>query len=549
MPWEVAESKDSSSKNDRSKEFILQAQQAEFSMKNFLRATSLYNQALSQTALPSQKIFIQLQIGRLLSKSGDVDRAIQLYEEILNQPGNQTDEYGIPFTLYAADRLSVLSEKIETIMARLEKLLREIGWLPSGALYLIRDISAQIKEKTQRSPYLDRVKNLGLSVEKRLKVLAKVQSLKSLVPAWKSLRPSSRQTGESITWESYGDIPWIVGIREGFENGEQYLFCFHGPEVLSTVIVENSLSGTYPGTCHIAKTLDGQGISLGGPLRHFRIQFEETSVSAWSESSLPLPILNWLILFLFVGFTGFGMYLLWRDFNRELAVAEMKSHFAASVSHELKTPLTAIRMFAEALAMGVKKRPEAQKDYVQTIISESERLSRLLNNVLDFSKIEQGIRTYRFESISLEDVIKAAAKAMSFPMDQNGFNLKIEVEKGIHRVRADKDAIEQAVLNLLHNALKYSGERREIALKLRQRDNTAWIDVIDYGIGISEDDKNRIFGKYFRVSGIENQRIPGTGLGLAIVSHIAEAHGGRVEVVSRPGEGSTFSILIPLETG
>ena len=132
-------------------------------------------------------------------------------------------------------------------------------------------------------------------------------------------------------------------------------------------------------------------------------------------------------------------------------------------------------------------------------------------------------------------------------MRQQGFTLKIEVDDGINRVHADKDAIEQAVLNLLHNALKYSGESREIVLKLMQKDNTARIDVIDYGIGISEENKNRIFGKYFRVSGIENQRIPGTGLGLAIVSHIAQAHGGRVEVISQPDAGSTFSILIPLE--
>jgi signal transduction histidine kinase len=549
LPWEIAESKDASSMNDRSKELILQAQQTEFSMKDFRRAASLYNQALSRAALPSQRIFIQLQIGRLLSKSGDVDRAIQLYEEILNQPGNHTDEYGIPFTLYAADRLSVLSGKIEIIITRLEKLLEEMGWLPSGSLYLIRDITGQIIEKTPSSSYLDRVNKLGLTVGERIKILAKVQSLKSLVTAWISRPPTSPQTGEFITWESFGDIPWIVGIREGSKNDEQVLFCFHGPDILGSVIAENSLIEAYQGTCRMAKNLDDQGLSLGGPLRNFQIQFEETSVSAWAKSSLPFPVLYWLILVLVVGFTGFGMYLLWRDFNRELAVAEMKSHFAASVSHELKTPLTAIRMFAEALTMGVKKRPEAQKEYLQTIISESERLSRLLNNVLDFSKIEQGTRTYRLESISLEDVIKAAARAMAFPMDQKGFNLKIEVEKGIHRVRADKDAIEQAVLNLLHNALKYSGDSREIVLKLRQRDNSAWIDVKDYGIGISEDDKNLIFGKYFRVSGTENQRIPGTGLGLAIVSHIAEAHGGRVEVESRPHEGSTFSIAIPLEMG
>jgi signal transduction histidine kinase len=199
--------------------------------------------------------------------------------------------------------------------------------------------------------------------------------------------------------------------------------------------------------------------------------------------------------------------------------------------------------------MGMQSRPEAQQEYLRTIISESERLSRLLNNVLDFSKIEQGTRIYRFEPASLEEVIKTAAKAMAFSLDKKGFHLQVEAEQGLPRARADKDALEQAVLNLLDNAVKYSGRNRELRLKLYQKDQTARIDVTDFGIGISDENKAQIFSKFFRVSGAENQRIPGTGLGLTIVSHIAEAHGGRVEVFSRPGEGSTFSIILPLEEG
>ncbi len=197
----------------------------------------------------------------------------------------------------------------------------------------------------------------------------------------------------------------------------------------------------------------------------------------------------------------------------------------------------------------MRTRPDDQKEYLRTIIGESERLSRLLNNVLDFSKIEQGTRVYRFETTSLEEVVHAASNAMAFPLNQKGFSLNVEVETGIPPVLADRDALEQAVLNLLHNAMKYSGESRDIVLKLRRDGKMACIEVSDHGIGIAEKDKSQIFGKFFRVPGSENQRIPGTGLGLTIVSHIVESHGGRVEVVSQPGEGSTFSILLPLEAG
>jgi signal transduction histidine kinase len=166
---------------------------------------------------------------------------------------------------------------------------------------------------------------------------------------------------------------------------------------------------------------------------------------------------------------------------------------------------------------------------------------------LDFSKIEQGTRTYRFVNTSLEEVIHAAEKAMAFPMNQKGFSIQVDLEKDIPPIKADRDAIEQAVLNLLHNAMKYSGESRKIILKLRRNGDMVCIDVIDHGIGILEENRGQIFGKFFRVPGIENQKIPGTGLGLTIVSHIARAHGGKVEVFSHSGEGSTFSIILPLE--
>jgi signal transduction histidine kinase len=547
MPWEGSEAQKLLSEKDRSGELILQAQQAEFVKNDLKLAMTLLNRALSSAVSSSQKCFVQLQQGRVLSKLGDEEGTYSLYREMLDYSGDLTDEYGIPFALYAADRLSVLSSDIEPIVERIEDLMEEIRWLPSGALYLIRDVTEQVQDRSQDSVHLERLENLRLCVVNALEDLENLMSLKAFVSGWMLRRLSREQPGDSSTWESQGNIPWIVGVCGVSEDRTQVLLAFHGPDVLNVVIDEAGLAETFPGACRIIASSNGEGFSPGGSFQGFRLQFEVTDISAWIKSSLPFPILYWLILFLVVGFTAFGTFLLWRDVSRELAIAEMRSHFAASVSHELKTPLTAIRMFAEALTMGVKKRPEEQKEYLQTIISESERLSRLLNNVLDFSKIEEGTRTYRFETTSLEDVIRAAEKAMAFPLNQKGFSLQVEVEKGIPPILADKDALEQAVLNLLHNAMKYSGESREILLRLRRNGNMACIDVIDHGIGVSEENRGQIFGKFFRVSGIENQKIPGTGLGLTIVSHIAKSHRGQVEVLSYPGEGSNFSIVLPLE--
>ena len=547
MPWDETREEMSISQPDISEKIFLQAQQAEFSINDLRRAQTLLNQALSAATSPIQKSFIQLQLGRILSKSGDEERAHRIYNEILGQSVDLTDEYGIPFVLFAADRLSLMSKEFDPILDRLEGLMERNRLLPPRALYLLRDIFVQIQNNTQEPLQLETINILKETTEDALKDIERIQSLKALVGSWILRRNSSDQAGDSLIWEAQGDIPFIVGIREGSEDQSPVLLAFNGPKILNTVIKEAGLAETFPGSCQLTPDPNGGGISPGGMFQGFWLRFDEMDVSDWSRSSLPFPIFYWLILFLVVGFTSFGGYLVWRDVNRELKVADMRSHFVASVSHELKTPLTSIRMFAEALTMGVHKRPEAQQEYLQTIISESERLSRLLNNVLDFSKIEQGTRTYSFESTSLEEVVRTAERALAFHLDQKGFNLRIELDEGIPLVHADRDALEQAVLNLLHNAMKYSGESRGILLKLRREGDTAKIDVVDFGVGISEEDRRHIFGKFFRVTGIENQRIPGTGLGLTIVSHIAQSHGGRIEVDSRPGEGSTFSIVLPLE--
>ena len=196
--------------------------------------------------------------------------------------------------------------------------------------------------------------------------------------------------------------------------------------------------------------------------------------------------------------------------------------------------------------MGRLKDQRVRDEYLDTIIEESERLSRLLNNVLDFSKIEQGKKIYRPELVPPVEVVEAAARAMRDPMANLGFVLRVEVEEDLGAVYVDRDALEQAILNLLSNAMKYSDEQRSIELQLKEKDGEALIQVRDRGVGIPADEQARIFDDFYRVQMPKNQQVPGTGLGLALVDHFAKAHGGRVEVESTLGEGSTFSIHLPL---
>jgi signal transduction histidine kinase len=228
-------------------------------------------------------------------------------------------------------------------------------------------------------------------------------------------------------------------------------------------------------------------------------------------------------------------------------MAEMRSQFVSSVSHELRTPLTAIRMFAETLRMGRSRDERTREEYLETIVNESERLTRLVDNVLDFSRIERGKKTYSMKPAPLEDVVRNAARAVQYPLAQQGFRLNTSVDDGLPPIKADADGLQQAILNLLTNAMKYSGDSREIELRLRRVRGMASIEVTDHGIGIPADEQERIFDKFYRVSTRENQLLPGTGLGLTLVRHVVDAHGGVVKVESAPGRGSTFSIHLPLE--
>jgi signal transduction histidine kinase len=244
--------------------------------------------------------------------------------------------------------------------------------------------------------------------------------------------------------------------------------------------------------------------------------------------------------------TLFSGYLLFHGVNRDLQMAEMRSHFVASVSHELKTPLTAIRMFAETLALGRTRDETARDEYLNTIVNESERLARLVDNVLDFSKIEQGKRIYRIRNTTLPDVVRSAARAMQYPLSQQGFELTVSIDENLPPLSADPDAIEQAILNLLSNAMKYSTKSRQIHLRCSRLNGDAIIAVTDKGIGISATEQPRIFEKFYRVRSDETHLVAGAGLGLTLVKHIAQAHGGSVDVESTPGQGSTFSIRIPV---
>ena len=241
-------------------------------------------------------------------------------------------------------------------------------------------------------------------------------------------------------------------------------------------------------------------------------------------------------------------YLLLRDVHRETEMAAMRSHFVASVSHELKTPLTSIRAHAETLLMGRAGGAETTSDYLRTIVSESERLTRLVDSVLDLSRIEQGRKTYHLQATRLDDVVRSAATDHGVPARATGLHAH-DLER---RHRADGargsggvDAGDSQSARERHEVLRRRETHRD-AHRARAT-SEAFVDVVDHGIGIARDEQSRIFERFHRVQSDETAGIAGTGLGLTLALHVVEAHRGRIAVASAPGSGSTFSVRIPLQ--
>ena len=245
-----------------------------------------------------------------------------------------------------------------------------------------------------------------------------------------------------------------------------------------------------------------------------------------------------------------GIILALRTASREMKLSQMKTDFVSNVSHELRTPLSSIRVFGEFLKLGRVRDEEKTREYGEYIETESRRLTQLINNILDFSKIESNRKTYQFESANLEEVLAATLKTFEAQLKQHGISVRFERPAAqLPPARIDTDAVAQAFMNLLDNAVKYSGPAKEIEVRLGRRDNFATVSVTDHGIGIPREEHEKIFEKFYRVSTGLVHDVKGSGLGLSLVKHIAKAHGGRVAVESEVGRGSTFTLYLPVEAG
>jgi two-component system phosphate regulon sensor histidine kinase PhoR len=244
----------------------------------------------------------------------------------------------------------------------------------------------------------------------------------------------------------------------------------------------------------------------------------------------------------------FGTWLIFRNITKQIELSQMKSDFVSNVSHEIRTPLALIRMYIETLEMGRVKNTKKIKGYYTVILNETTRLSGIVNRILSFSQIESNKRNYYFCETDVNEIVKSAAYTFHYTIEDKGFKYSFEPDKNLPHIPADKEAIAEALVNLIDNAMKYSTDNKDIVVRTGKYDEFIYIEVEDHGIGISEKDQKYIFDKFYRVTerNLAN-KVKGSGLGLAIVKHIMDAHEGMIYVKSSPGSGSLFRLIFPVK--
>ena len=330
-------------------------------------------------------------------------------------------------------------------------------------------------------------------------------------------------------------------LEEADENRDQRLALMVYPGNSTSERLDHPVGvspGWGGGEPEVSRNLDDvfSGLKLG-------IKFQGTTAKALGDrwvlqSLLILGVLSVLMI-------G-GLVLTYRSVNKQVALARLKSDFVSNVSHELRTPLALIRLYAETLELGRITTHEKKNEYYSIIRKESERLSALINNILDFSRIEAGAKEYDFRETDIAELVRNTLDSYRFQIEQQGFALEEQIDSGIPRVRVDREAIARALVNLVNNALKYSDNEKFLGVRLYRDNAVLKLEVTDRGIGIERHEQARIFEKFYRTCDPLVHNTKGSGLGLSLVRHITHAHGGEVEVESTPGRGSKFTMKLPL---
>ncbi len=586
-----SEAADRAKVNPRLAALIRQAEAAEFVAGNLGSALRQYRGARESATSSDELCLVVSRIGRTLFKMDRVREGIARYREILDLDTDLTDSNGIPHRVIAlsqiADGLGRLGEVQEQDRTRRElvdylldhpwDLERGYGYSLNSQLDRLAVLSAGRAAgqdgglQENASEPAGSTSDLATRADAAQVSIATVEWLRSQIgprlrlelgsgphEASRHGRLFTTMTGTAPVHLSYDILPSSQGSGGiavfGYAINPDSLTAELLPRVLESVDLGGDLHvGMLDERGDPRSALEGIVASRdlvnveflqilpGWKVALFHRDGTSIEQLVARENLLygGLIIVTGLVLVAGVVFTV-------RASARETELSRLKSEFVANVSHELKTPLSLIRMFGETLESGLVKAEGERQEFYAIIRKESERLTHLINNVLDFGEIDAGTKTYAIVRVDIVAVARDCLNAYRFFFERLGFEVATNLPNTPVYLPLDRDAIAQALVNLLHNAIKYGGESKYVGVSLSVDGNEVLLSVADRGVGIPANEIERIFEQYHRLGNGSSGHAAGSGLGLTIVKHAVEGHGGRVEVESTVGQGSVFTLRLPI---
>jgi signal transduction histidine kinase/uncharacterized lipoprotein YmbA len=513
------------------------------------QAVDSYRQTLaSLSSSDPARCPLQNALARALKKSGQSAEAAHVLAELVASCGNHIDSSGYNLAigahlqwlqiLHSTDRARFVKEA-ENLAARLANpglvsSQSQIRFAAKRTIELIQSLDqpgldvltarfrtifnqvdllaalAGLTEKTQAQPALRTVRVSGT---RQVVVLRGGDSLSGF-----QLDPASMQPFLESALEKLEMTPHVRAHIQASANPEN----------------NNKESGIVAGSVFLKKTDLAWRLDL--------ILTDSASIDQLTESRTRMYF--WVLLFV-VAALVLGILRTLQVMYRETRLSKLKTDFVSSVSHELRTPLTSIRMFTETLLLERVKTKEEERECLETIGQETERLSRLVERILDFSRMEAGRKAFRFKAEDLSELVELALAACRPLIEAKNFDVNISLAEDLSNIHVDRDAIVEVLINLLSNAIKYSPDNRKVEIQARQTAESIEFEVSDQGIGIQRSDLKKIFEKFYRVDMPLASEIPGSGLGLSLVEYIVRAHAGEIFVDSTPDKGSTFTVRLP----
>jgi len=520
---------------------LARAESLELAQKDYRGAIRAYR-ALIATAGPGEKPGLLHRLARTLRKAGRLDESAAAYEQLSRADPVRIG--GLPSDLLARSELCSLAEERDDGAGLADQALAFFVDLTRGTWSL---------DKPRYLFYADRCRSW---LSRSPAAADEFEDLRAM---------EERKLALSAATEAFLEGPRSVISGDG---GAYFAFWHEDPlraAIISTTFLGSSwwpqaLSKLGDDLRAVLTTAGGLAVMGSAPsepppfavTRDLRIDDTAWLIQIWpgrpeaifadikQRRALSLAVLG-LVAVLIV----FGSYATIRIVRRELEIARLRADFVSTVSHEFRSPLTGIRQLSGMLLDGRVTDPAKQRGYYQMIVQESDRLARLVENVLDFSRMEEGRQEYRFETLSPAAWLRKVASDFAAEMAVNGIPVEVSIPEELPPISADGQALGSAVRNLLDNAVKYSPGEKGVWLEAEAEAGGIRISVRDKGVGISESDRRRIFDRFYRAGGELSKRVKGAGLGLSLVRHIVAAHGGTIACESRVGAGSIFTIRLP----